>query len=250
MERVVGWVIFAVIVGPVVLTIVAALFEARSKAVEKARGEEAARNRRIPGTPEWTAEQERIHRLAAAEREQLARELRAREEGRAVFDWKSAERAAAWVMANELRLWNVRLTPPGADGGVDVVANGIVAQVKCQAARVGRGQVQQLKGAAEGRGALFFAVGASPFSRHAINWADDNGVGLFSLARSGEASAVNRHSRAMRRRNSGDSTVKPGDACSCGSGVFRVRRRRVDGIRFLGCSAYPKCRSTASYPAP
>jgi hypothetical protein len=249
-EHAIGWVILAALIAPVVLGIGSTVVEARAKAAEKARRDEAARHRRIPGTAEWTAEQERVQRRAAAEREQLARELRAREEGRSVVDWKSAERAAAWFMENELRLWNVRLTPPGADGGVDVLAKGIVAQVKCQTAKVGRAQIQQLKGAAGRRGALFFAVGDTPYSRHAIEWADENGVGLFSLAGSGKARAVNRHSRAMRRPGPRGSTVKPGDPCPRSDGVFEVKRRRVDGVRFLGCSAWPGCPETAPYPAP
>jgi hypothetical protein len=38
-----------------------------------------------------------------------------------------------------------------------------------------------------------------------------------------------------------------GDRCPCGA-TFLVRRRRSDGRRFLGCSAYPACRVTRPLP--
>jgi topoisomerase-like DNA binding C4 zinc finger protein len=37
--------------------------------------------------------------------------------------------------------------------------------------------------------------------------------------------------------------AQPGDRCLCG-GTFKVRRRKADGVRFLGCANYPKCRET------
>jgi hypothetical protein len=37
--------------------------------------------------------------------------------------------------------------------------------------------------------------------------------------------------------------AQPGHRCLCG-GTFKIRRRHADGVRFLGCGNYPKCRET------
>lgn len=37
--------------------------------------------------------------------------------------------------------------------------------------------------------------------------------------------------------------ARAGERCLCG-GTFVVRRRRADGVRFLGCGNFPDCRET------
>lgn len=77
-------------------------------------------------------------------------------------DWPTAELSAEqWMQLNGYP--NARLTPGGADGGVDVVSTRAIAQVKHQQSPVGSGVVQQLNGVAnsrgyQGRDALFFAT--------------------------------------------------------------------------------------------
>ncbi|WP_158648002.1 UvrD-helicase domain-containing protein [Nocardioides houyundeii] len=46
------------------------------------------------------------------------------------------------------------------------------------------------------------------------------------------------------------STVDASEPCpTCGKGVLVVRRRRSDGVEFLGCSAFPRCKHTRAIAA-
>ncbi len=75
---------------------------------------------------------------------------------------------------------SVRLTPSGADGGLDVVGDGVAAQVKALGRPVGRPDVQKLVGAAHARPhRLFFS--SSGYTPHAVQYADIAGVALFLL---------------------------------------------------------------------
>ena len=113
--------------------------------------------------------------------------------------WQKAEQnAAAWM-----RYWgfkDAKVTQGGADGGVDVRSRRAIAQVKHEAALVGRPVVQRLAGA---RGsnydlALFFFSGVG-FTRGAIEFADEVDMALFKYSLSGARSPANRSARAFLR---------------------------------------------------
>jgi hypothetical protein len=94
-------------------------------------------------------------------------------------------------MADWLRNFfvDVRRGPSGADAGVDIEGPTVAAQVKFHRNRVGRPDVQRLHGAAEGRSAMFFSW--SGYSKHAEEWADDNGIALFTYDLAGNVQSAN-----------------------------------------------------------
>ena len=98
-----------------------------------------------------------------------------------------------------MRYWgfaDARLTPDGADGGLDVIASDAVAQVKDQATPVGRPVIQQLVGAAEGRRAIFFA--RQGYTSEAEEWATRNMVALFRFDLQGLPETVNEPARRLQ----------------------------------------------------
>lgn len=106
-----------------------------------------------------------------------------------ITDWQTAELlAVSW-----LRHWgyvDARVTTGGADGGLDVVASGAVAQVKFEASHVGRPALQRLVGAsAHAIGDRYFFSGAG-FSKAAIEYADQMGIILCVYDLLGRVSVV------------------------------------------------------------
>jgi len=99
-----------------------------------------------------------------------------------VFD---AEAYAAEVM-QALGFRNSRVTPQGNDGGIDVVSDRGVAQVKMEGLPTGRPALQALVGAAtvEGKIPLFFSLAG--FTQQAQEWATLAGVAAFEFAFDGE----------------------------------------------------------------
>ena len=91
-----------------------------------------------------------------------------------------AEEYAAEVMV-ALGFGNVRVTPPGPDGGIDVVSDLAVAQVKMEALPTGGPAVQALHGVAavEGKRALFFSLAG--YTVQAVTWADRAGMACFKF---------------------------------------------------------------------
>jgi len=106
-----------------------------------------------------------------------------------VGSWNQAEEFAAWHMRT-LGFRDARVTSPGADGGIDVIAQGAVAQVKhYETATIGRPVVQQLRGAAHGLPwALFYA--RSGYAASAVSYADRANVALFTYADDGRVQAA------------------------------------------------------------
>lgn len=110
---------------------------------------------------------------------------------------REAETNAATHMRS-LGFADARVTGAGADGGIDVVAAGAIAQVKWKAAQTGRPDLQRLVGARgndTGQRLLFYS--GSPYSRHAHAYADAVGMGLFTYDPSGAAQPVNDHARHL-----------------------------------------------------
>jgi hypothetical protein len=120
-----------------------------------------------------------------------------------VTDWKAAERAAAEHMRTELRFANVWLTAEGADNGIDVRANGAVAQVKWYKSPVGIAEVQRLKGTAtRGDWAVFYAS-LSGYTKSAIEAATNGNVALFKIGLAGLVFADNHVARMLERLRAG-----------------------------------------------
>jgi hypothetical protein len=109
----------------------------------------------------------------------------------AVTSWQEAEyNAAAWM-----RHWGFRdatADPGGADGGIDIRSSRAFAQVKYQAAHVGRPDLQRLVGArgrALDRQLLMFS--GAGFTADAGAYADEMEIALFVYALDGAMTPVN-----------------------------------------------------------
>jgi uncharacterized protein (DUF2267 family) len=105
-----------------------------------------------------------------------------------------AEVAAAEFMRT-IGFADAKRTPSGADGGIDVIAAGAVAQVKTHMKPIGRPDLQRLCGVAKGRTMLFFSLeGYTPEAR---KWGDLEGMALFRFDYQGEPSPNNRVAKAL-----------------------------------------------------
>jgi hypothetical protein len=121
------------------------------------------------------------HRTRLAAQRQLTNEvLQAEVVERTLETWRVAEfRSAMFMRALGLRM--VEVTPPRNDGGVDVTADGAVAQVKHQLDPVGRPAIQALHGAAISARARFaLCLARSGYSAGAVAYADAAGIALFT----------------------------------------------------------------------
>lgn len=111
-------------------------------------------------------------------------------------DWRDAEELASWFMREKLGMRGARITGSGNDGGIDVVADGAVAQVKHVSSPVGAPFVQAALGAGHGRDeVLFFAL--SGYTRQAIEFAARAGVCLFRYDIYGDVRAQNQPAREL-----------------------------------------------------
>jgi hypothetical protein len=112
---------------------------------------------------------------------------------------RDAEEAAAeWC--RWLGFADAELTQVGSDGGVDVRARSLVAQVKAHMVPIGRPDLQKLYGVAtaERAVAIFFSLMA--YTREAQEWADQVGMALCRFNHAGEAEPVNGYAAAMFER--------------------------------------------------
>jgi hypothetical protein len=100
---------------------------------------------------------------------------------------------------------------PGADGGVDAISERALGQVKHRGAQVGRPDIQRLYGARGDRthlDLLFFSAGG--YSRHAVEYADEAGIMLFTYDISGELAPANSAASALAE-NGYDGFESPDD---------------------------------------
>lgn len=116
-----------------------------------------------------------------------------------VDSWQAAEaNAVSWMRYLGFR--DARQTRGGSDGGLDVIASKAVAQVKFEAAQVGRPAVQRLVGANGRRPrAVLFFVGAG-YSQQAIGYANEMDVALFAYRLDGTVTGINKEAREMLSR--------------------------------------------------
>lgn len=113
---------------------------------------------------------------------------------------EAEELAAEWV--RWMGFPGASVTPPGADGGIDVIGPGasgvIAAQVKFEAVAAGRPKLQELYGAGLAAGASTTAFFSSAgFTAQARTWADQVGMALFEFALDGSIVAVNEPARRL-----------------------------------------------------
>lgn len=95
------------------------------------------------------------------------------------YNWKIAEEQ----MASYLRSvgWkDAVVTGSGSDGGVDIMAEGIVAQVKLHKAKTGSPDIQKIYGVAAAKGVKPVFFSASGYSRNARKFADENAIPCFT----------------------------------------------------------------------
>ena len=129
--------------------------------------------------------------------------------GPAVSSWQQAEALAAWHM-QKLGFDDAKMTPPGADGGLDVRATDAVAQVKHYATPIGAPVIQQLRGAAHGQcAALFYSM--SGYTKAAVEYANDAAVALFTYNESGVVQPFNHAAQILHDRAGGDDAFDSAD---------------------------------------
>lgn len=122
---------------------------------------------------------------------------------RRVTTWQEAERcAAAWIRV--MGHPDARVTPSGADGGIDVLAGRAAAQVKFQVGtKTSRPQIQQLAGAAGREGVDLFYFSLAGYTAEALNWATQAGIATFQLEVTGDITPLNEPARTAIRMLSG-----------------------------------------------
>ncbi|ADD44811.1 restriction endonuclease [Stackebrandtia nassauensis] len=113
-----------------------------------------------------------------------------------ISDWQEAEALASLHM-RQLGLSRPHLTPPGADGGVDVLADEAAAQVKFEKSTTGKPAVQRLYGEVKRRGIHGIFYSLSGFSAPAITFANETGIALFKFNVDGLVAPVNGHAGHM-----------------------------------------------------
>lgn len=100
----------------------------------------------------------------------------------------AAEDYAVEVLRS-LRFADARRTPKGADGGVDVLATGVVGQVKFEAMPTGRPAVQGLFGVAVVEDALGVFFSLAGYTVQAVEWAYRAGIALLEFEADGSIRA-------------------------------------------------------------
>ena len=122
-------------------------------------------------------------------------------------------------------------TSAGRDGGIDVVAQGAVAQVKAHVKPVGAPDVQQLYGVALSMSSrpLFFAL--SGYTPAAVSFAAENGVCLFTFDLTGIARPANAWAEALE-------SMSQREQADSGRSTIRVERRWVTNIAFNSTIAH------------
>ena len=139
-----------------------------------------------------------IEKLEASVVKQIKNSSRSKQLDTQVIGWKEAEKLARDYM-RMIGFADARLTPPGPDGGIDVVSVEAVAQVKWHVAQIGSPELQALFGVAalEGKSALFFA---QKYSQEALRWGTKSKMALFRFKPSGDIEAVSSEAKRLVSR--------------------------------------------------
>ena len=139
-----------------------------------------------------------IRRLEAVVSQQARVNRQTRQLNDQAISWKDAEKLARDYMRT-IGFIDARLTPPGPDGGIDVVSIDAVAQVKWHVAQIGSPELQALFGIAalQGKTALFFA---QRYSAEALKWGTRSKMALFRFKPSGDIEAVSSEAKRLLAR--------------------------------------------------
>ena len=109
---------------------------------------------------------------------------------RVVRDYREAEELARdWIKF--FGYPDAEVTADGADGGIDVESEEIVAQVKFQALPVGRPVLQALLGVAPHVRKLPFFFSSSGYTAAAVSFAEEAGIPVFQFAMDGDLQPSN-----------------------------------------------------------
>lgn len=102
---------------------------------------------------------------------------------------RDAEDYAAEVM-EAIGFTNVKLSPVGPDGGIDVTSDEALAQVKLEGRSSTREQLQRLTGISltQGTAAIFFSLAG--YTKAALDWAEATDMALFEFAYDGSLEAA------------------------------------------------------------
>lgn len=111
---------------------------------------------------------------------------------------EAEEAAAEWL--RWFGFEDAKATGAGADGGIDVRAKSMVAQVKMHMVPVGRPDLQRLYGVATTEGAVSVFFSLTDYTRDARDWAEQVGMALFRFSPAGEAEAVNEYAKVLIER--------------------------------------------------
>jgi hypothetical protein len=104
--------------------------------------------------------------------------------------------AEAWLQW--MGFTDARCTSGGRDGGVDVIGQNLIAQVKMEAKRSTQPQLQRLSGVAAAHPAsttAFFSLNG--FTSQAVKWASQTGMALFQFDLQGEPEPKGAAARAL-----------------------------------------------------
>ncbi|MGY1697364.1 restriction endonuclease [Geodermatophilus sp. SYSU D00814] len=128
-----------------------------------------------------------------------AQTRRVRPRPQLIRDFNDSERVAAEWMSY-FGYSNVGVMPIGPDGGVDIYSDQALAQVKAQASPTTRPHIQQHLGVcqAQGKEPVFFSLAG--YTPGAVDWADANGMILFSFDRQGVPAAANTAAHIVMER--------------------------------------------------
>lgn len=192
--------------------------------------------------------------LGERQRGRLLSEAKRRKSGQAALalNWKEFEALVAGYF--ESLGYAVRMTPDGADGGVDVVASkdGETYLVQCKqwrATQVGVSVVRELFGVMAAQGATgAFVVSAGPFTRPAQEFASGRNIALLNA---NDLIAKRSATRVSPPQNQPTVTTAPLPEPTCPSCsatmVKRVAKQGAyAGRAFWGCSEFPRCRGTVA----
>ncbi|WP_308295308.1 restriction endonuclease [Streptomyces sp. PSAA01] len=145
---------------------------------------------------------------------------------RVIRTWQDAELAAVDHMRS-LGFADARVTGAGADGGIDVIAQDAVAQVKHYSQPIGVGPVRELRGVADSHHhLLFYASGG--YTAAARQFADERGVALYSLAELGHITPLNEAATRLSARPAPTSGWSQAAAWGRGASTARASQRAAE----------------------
>jgi hypothetical protein len=166
----------------------------------------------------------------------------------AVTTWQIAEAVSArWL--RWLGHADAQVTNAGADGGIDVVSNSALAQVKFHVRPAGRPALQALQGAAMGSARQLYFFSSGGYASTAIQYAEAMGIACFRLHPDGSvtphSSAARSLYRAAASNRAGDPTwVDPAVAAEEFDQLMTMALLAVAGVSFFAFMIFNETHET------